>query len=681
MKLKDVKLAPKIIVLLIIVVFGLMGIFGFFQIKKIEQGLNSDAEKNHVLLLSNSVGVFAKAVWEFDKDIAVKGMEPLFESGTVKSIRIFDARGNVFEGRQYSKGIDGKNLLNEISEENKKYGELKIGDPSIPVKQYNESAALVVSNMINFPGQNHRLIASLWWKENPTSDANFLGNVVMDFSTEYIGARIKDQKIGFTIMAISLGLAILVLTILFLQFQVIAPIRRLMRASLDVADGKYTKVKQPKNRDEIGRLSENFNFMVNKIEHNLTLIRGLSEASQEIVKCKTPQEVALVYGNYAQKLVQAEKVEIWINTLSESSSDAKDLIRLSDNKEMNSSNPILSRISTARDIINQDGQEEHDADFLHALVVPLINANGVLLGMVEIFYNKYKVKYAEEEVRIIKGLAVSLTTAIENYWHVLKEKNRANVERDLELAGAVQDSIISRSFPKSDLYDISTYYKTASQCGGDWFGVYKYAEDKVLILFGDVTGHGTPAALMTAVTRGAGDMFKQLTLAGDYPIDETLPAKALEYISECIYQTGKQSYFMTMVAAFFDFTAQKMFAASAGHTPPAFMIKGAAKTDVKYIYPKTGSRLGFEAGVKYEIQMFDFKPGQQIVFYTDGIVEGENKVAKEYGFKKFKSSMEIHGSKDPESFLKGITDDAFKFFDGTPPKDDIAILLLRFHEK
>jgi sigma-B regulation protein RsbU (phosphoserine phosphatase) len=138
---------------------------------------------------------------------------------------------------------------------------------------------------------------------------------------------------------------------------------------------------------------------------------------------------------------------------------------------------------------------------------------------------------------------------------------------------------------------------------------------------------------------------------------------------------------MTMVAAFFDFGAQKVYASSAGHTPPAFLIKGETKTEVKYVYPRTGSRLGFECGYKYESQAFDFKPGQKIVFYTDGIVEGENKLGKEYGFKKFKTSMENHGNKEPDAFLKGITDDAFAFFNGTPPKDDIAVMLLRFLEK
>lgn len=682
MRLIDLKLAPKIIILLTVVVFGLMAAYAIFQVAKIEKGLNEDAEKNHVILLSNSLGVFEKSMWEFDKEISLKGMQPLFESGTIKSIRIFDTKGNLFTGLQSTKDVHGKTILASYPSSSSKYVDLDIGSPAEPKKPYSELRSEAISPMENFPNHQHRLVGSLWWKENSNPEPKFLGTAVLDFSTDYITNRVREQKIGFVILATGLSFAILVLTFLFLEVQVIRPIRRLMQASLDVAHGKYTTLKATISHDEIGNLTENFNFMVNKIEHNLNLIRGLSEASQEIVKCKEPKEVATVYGNYARKLVQAESIEIWINSQNENASDARGLIRLSDNKEIGDSDPIFSRIIVTKDIFEEEKEcNDKNADFILALIVPLLNSNNVLLGMVEIFYNRNKVKYGEEEVRIIKGLAVSLITAIENYWHVLKEKGRANLERDLELASSVQDSIISKAFKKSEIYDINTYYKTASQCGGDWFGVYEFAPDKILVLFGDVTGHGTPAALITAVTRGAADMLKQFVFNDPQKINESLPALALQYINECIVQTGRNSYFMTMVAAYFDFTQEKMYASSAGHTPPAMIFKNEDKVEVKYVYPASGFRLGFESGVKYEIQIFNFKPSQQIVFYTDGIVEGENKASKEYGFKRFKASIELHGNESPETFLKNITDDAFKFFNGVQPKDDIALLLLRFLKK
>ena len=469
MKNIKLKLAQKIILLLIVVVFGLMGIYSFFQVKRIKKTLNEDAEKNHVLLLSNSLGVFSKTLWDFDKDVCSKAVEALFEGGTVERIQIFNQRGEIFYGMQYAKNSAGKIILREILDDATKYSDLKIGEPSSYKQKYSEISSKLISPIQNFPNQEHRLVASLWWKEN-VKEPKFIGTAVMDFSTEYISGRIREQKISYVYLTIILSVTILSLTFLFLQYYVISPIRKLMEASLDVSEGKFTKLTPLKSQDEIGRLTDNFNFMVNKIEQNLQY-----------------------------------------------------------------------------------------------------------------------------------------------------EKDRAHLERDLELAKAVQNTLLSRTLPKSDQYDIFSYYNPASQCGGDWFGVYELEKDKILVLLGDVSGHGTPAALITAVTCGAGEMLMQLIKTDNSEQTENFPAKVLESINKCIFQAGKEQYLMTMVAILFDFKSEKMSISSAGHNPPALLSQGEEKTHAELIHPPIGYRLGAKSHVEYKAKTLDFKPTQKIVLYTEAV--------------------------------------------------------------
>jgi hypothetical protein len=46
--------------------------------------------------------------------------------------------------------------------------------------------------------------------------------------------------------------------------------------------------------------------------------------------------------------------------------------------------------------------------------------------------------------------------------------------------------------------------------------------------------------------------------------------------------------------------------------------------------------------------------------------------------KKFKQSLEAHGTLFPQDLIKNTAYDAFQYFDGVPPKDDIAMLAIRF---
>ena len=524
-----------------------------------------------------------------------------------------------------------------------------------------------------------RFVYALYSAPSKDKPEAFGGAFVIEASTNSLHERIIDM-IQRLILGLSASLVVAVIfTYLFLQFQLVRPIVRLMQASLDIAAGKFTKLAQPKNKnsDEIAMLTSNFNFMVNKIEINLNLIRGISEASQEIVKCKTFPEIVEVYLKHAQKLFHAGKVDIWISSKGQPTEDSTSLKRISDGVILDNDSPMLKKVLASRDVINIDPSENEAK--LKGLCLPLINGRGVLLGLIELYFPEDNNSYGEEEIRIANSLGISSTTAIENCWRVEEEKDKANMERDLELASAVQDSIVSKFIPINDNCDVATYYKTAGSCGGDWFGTYDVGKNKILILFGDVTGHGTPAALITAVTRGSADMLKHfITDPKREAVDINLPATALGYLNECIFGTGRQTYFMTMVAALIDFDSKKIYASSAGHTPPALITVGEVNSTVKYFYPKGGNRLGFQKDSKYEIQEFDFVPGQQVLFYTDGVIEGENQVGREYGMKKFKQSMEARGVLTPMDMIKLISEDAFKYFDGVPPKDDIAMLAIRF---
>ena len=679
------KLAPKIIILLLIVTLGVMSIYSFYQVRRAEKSFNADAEANHVLLLSNSLGFLSKSLWELDKDIAARGMKPLFEAETVINIQIYDAEGNFFSGFQYNLNKDNKKELAEYEDRHKEK-DLSAKELILKKTKFDLVPSKMVSPMINLTDDKHRLIGSLWWKETEVSDPKFLGYVVLNFSTEYIAKRLFEQKVSFILFTLGLSLAILALTYSFLEKQVINPIRKLMQASLDIADGRFTRL-QSRSRfqigsgeDEIDKLTTNFNFMVDKIEHSLNMIRGLSEASQAIVKCMNISESIQIYEKYLKDLIRVLKVEVWLNEDNEASDETKAVVRFSDQKKIESKNDISTKLKNDKHFINEDSKFSFSDDYINfsILAVPLLNSKNKKIGVVELYFTKGSVDNSDESRGIINSLTTSLITAIENDWYVLREKNRANLERDIELASAVQDSIISKSFPESRFYDSSTFFKTASQCGGDWFGVYEVEDGKILVLFGDVTGHGTPAALITAVTRGSADMLLQFIKLGKADISKDFPSQVLQFINECIVDTGKQTYLMTMVAALIDFKNQKIFASSAGHTPPALITTVQGKNEVKYIYPATGSRLGFAKGALYETKEFEFIPGQKIIFYTDGIVEGESPKSKEYGLKNFKKSMESHGAQEPEEFIKNITNDAYTFFSGVPQKDDIALLAIRF---
>ena len=76
-------------------------------------------------------------------------------------------------------------------------------------------------------------------------------------------------------------------------------------------------------------------------------------------------------------------------------------------------------------------------------------------------------------------------------------KEKARLENEVKVAQLVQSSF----FPNDDItigpVDISAFYQPASECGGDWWG-YVEDENVLVLIIADATGHGVPAALLTA---------------------------------------------------------------------------------------------------------------------------------------------------------------------------------------
>ena len=659
----------KKILFTIVPVFTIsIGIYLIYEIFRTQSAYQKDFDDSIKTSMTILGPALTSNIYNLEKFAAQDSIKGIFANSNIKQALSFA------DDKTFFAGIEKKadNIFQDINQTVKV--PIKIDEYIDNFDISKEKDFYVYSLSLN----ERVYVYPLWSAASNEKKETFGGVFVIEASTKSLKDRIFLMIIRLIVgLSISLVIAVIV-TYVFLQFQIIKPIVRLMQASLDIASGKFTKLNPPKNRnsDEIAMLTDNFNFMVNKIEINLNLIRGISEASQEIVRCTTFAEINEVYFKHSAKLVQAESIDIWIATKGQPTEDATSLKRITDNQALDSDSPMLERILSARDVIPHEPTNNSDKK---GFCVPLINGRGVLLGIVEMYFKSSTHKYGEEEIRIAHGLAVSATTAIENCWRVEEEKGKANMERDLELASAVQDSIVSKIIPKNSNCEVATYYKTAGQCGGDWFGTYDVGVNKLLVLFGDVTGHGTPAALITAVTRGSADMMRHFIMDPKKGcVDTSLPAMALEYLNECIHGTGRQTYFMTMVAALIDFDTQKIYASSAGHTPPVLITIGDTTATAKYFYPKGGNRLGYQKDSKYEIQDIDFKPGQQVLFYTDGIIEGENPVGKEYGMKKFKQSLEMHGALYPEDLVKNTSFDAFRYFNGVTPKDDIAMLAIRF---
>ncbi|OBK19532.1 histidine kinase [Mycobacterium asiaticum] len=179
----------------------------------------------------------------------------------------------------------------------------------------------------------------------------------------------------------------------------------------------------------------------------------------------------------------------------------------------------------------------------------------------------------------------------------------------LRVAETLQRSLLPESIPTLESWQLSAHYEPAAgdNVGGDWYDAFELRDGRLIVLVGDIAGHGVTAAGTMAQLRNA---LRAQLFAG------AAPAQALQQLNDfCLHMMP--GAFATVIAARVDLDSGQVEAACAGHLIPFLTdsVGDAAPAPIQ-LSPPVGVR-----GVTYAPSAFIVEPGQGLVVYSDGLVE------------------------------------------------------------
>ncbi len=256
---------------------------------------------------------------------------------------------------------------------------------------------------------------------------------------------------------------------------------------------------------------------------------------------------------------------------------------------------------------------------------------------------------------------------------LVQTAEKARIEQELEVAKAIQETLVPTSDPvEHGVLRFAGFYQPAAQTGGDWWTWNQLVGDKLLVVLGDVTGHGVPSAMITAAAKAACDVARHIHN------DDVTVTRLLEVMNHAIYESAQRRFVMTCFASIVDTKTRTITYANAGHNFPYLFRAGDGKGEFGSLMIR-GNRLGDDRTSKYESKTTELFAGDVLVWYTDGIVECENPAGEEYGEKRFRASVRRAAALDAGEMRDAIVADATSFFDDAPRKDDITMIVGRIH--
>ena len=299
-----------------------------------------------------------------------------------------------------------------------------------------------------------------------------------------------------------------------------------------------------------------------------------------------------------------------------------------------------------------------------ALCVPLWNSREVI-GLIYADSRIRSNSFTPADMRILSNLANVAAVKIENIRLFERTLQVRALERDLELAAAIQRNLMPRSCPPVKGYDISGANLPCRTVGGDTYDFLPRSGGRLWVAVGDVAGKGLPAAMLMshfqAMLRGLAEADRPLPqLVGRLNDNLSGMLAANQFISFFVVELEPKDGILSYV--------------NAGHNPP-ILVRASGQVER---LPGSGPVLGVVPGIAYPANEIRISPGDTLLLYSDGATESKSPAEEEFGEERLIGCLKEVASLKTEAGLSRLEESILSFC-GTavPTYDDITLLLVR----
>ena len=236
--------------------------------------------------------------------------------------------------------------------------------------------------------------------------------------------------------------------------------------------------------------------------------------------------------------------------------------------------------------------------YVRVVAEPVIGEDGELLG----------VRGACQDISSQHWTEIALAATRDR----LKDTEREIEERN-RLALRLQRAIMPHSAAPIEApgLRVAVRYRPAEKgdlVGGDWYDALVLPNDNVLLVVGDVAGHGIDAATEMVALRNA---LRGLAATG------ARPGQMLSWLNTVAYRLSGSLITATAVCGVFDPQDRTLRWAAAGHPPP-LLVRG---DEARVLSSPSGILLGAVSDAAYEEDVLTLEPRDTLLMYTDGLIE------------------------------------------------------------
>jgi phosphoserine phosphatase RsbU/P len=301
------------------------------------------------------------------------------------------------------------------------------------------------------------------------------------------------------------------------------------------------------------------------------------------------------------------------------------------------------------------------------LAVP-ISVSGRRIGVLAVADKESRdggvLDFTPTDARLLSLFANQAAAAIENARLHKEALEKERIERELELAAAIQREILPRALPLIEGLELAAANVPTRQVGGDYFDWFPLSGGRLGFLVADVSGKGVPAALLVSTVHSAVHL----------QIDEAKTiADLVARIDRHLQRFAATRKFLTLFFGLIEPDTGRLRYVSAGHNPVLLVRAGGSIVRLE----STGVPVGMLPNSSWREEAVELSPGDLLCVYTDGVTEAVNDRDEEFGLERLSGIVAAGAARPVRELSDAVLAAVADFARGMPQYDDQTLLLVR----
>ncbi|MDR3699962.1 MAG: SpoIIE family protein phosphatase [Candidatus Sulfopaludibacter sp.] len=276
--------------------------------------------------------------------------------------------------------------------------------------------------------------------------------------------------------------------------------------------------------------------------------------------------------------------------------------------------------------------------------------------------------FLEGDLEFGAGLVAQAAVAFNNAWYFRETLVAQQLEKELAMAAAIQQTLFPASLPELQQTAIAARNRQAKQVGGDYYDVIPLAVSSPaqphLLCVVDISGKG----IFASILMGNIQATLRALLHGDSQLGP-LAGRT----NDLLYASTPGNRYATAFLAFYEPVTGGFRWVNCGHCDGIILRAGGEVTRLAC----TGLALGQFPRQSYQEETCTLEPGDILAIYSDGVSEANDLAEEEFGTDRLIDAMRRYASENPAAIVDAVFRELDRFVGEAPQFDDITLMIVK----